>query len=404
MAYEGTQLLDRTTLRLLHGHRYGLIGRNGVGKSTLMRRLSTGTLPGFPPHLRVAQVRQELPTVEEVREMTPVEFVVSSDLYRTTLLKRISQIEAEDSEPVHSNGTPMSAEEVGEALNSLYELLEEEGIARGRAIRVLKEFGFGDKRCAQPLGEMSGGWRMRACLAAAVAQEPDILLLDEPTNHLDLEGVEWLRTFLLSSSAQDLTVLVISHDSSFLDDVCTDIIRFHRQQLHYYVGNYSAYETVRREKELNDQRTQESIDRSRKHIEDSIKRMQAVASRGDSGGKAQGAVASRKKKLARHGAEKNVNGHRFRVQQDSWKGKSAIRAGSMNGRKQESGQCLLITHVVWCRGRNGLQERSFSVTGGAGGERMENDPATASRPGHYGTIFAVARCQSGLLGGARLGH
>lgn len=77
---------------------------------------------------------------------------------------------------------------------------------------------------------------MRAAIACALAQEPDILLLDEPTNHLDLEGVEWLKSYLIGPSAEELTILITSHDRNFLDDVCTDIIRFYKRQLHYYPG------------------------------------------------------------------------------------------------------------------------------------------------------------------------
>lgn len=206
----------------------------------MLRRIYSGTLPGFPPHLRVAQVHQELPFLsEEDSEVTPVKYVVDWNPERRKLLRKIHAVEnglAEIDENGDEREVAYSVEKEAELLESLYDYLEDEGVATARAVRVLKELGFSEAKRTSPLKELSGGWKMRTAIACALSQEPDILLLDEPTNHLDLEGVEWLKSYINSSAAETLTVLVISHDSSFLDDICTEIIRFHQRALNYYVG------------------------------------------------------------------------------------------------------------------------------------------------------------------------
>ena len=211
-----------------------------------MRRIASGTLPGFPHHLRVAQVAQELPVVDASTAITPVEYILLNDPVRKVILRKIAQIEndesgSDDSESDVDTATAgvLSAEKLEQEANflqSLYDLLEDENLIQARAVRILKDLGFNAKKREGDMRSMSGGWRMRVAIACALTQEPDVLLLDEPTNHLDLEGVEWLRSYLVGPSAEELTVLITSHDSNFLDDVCSDIIRFHRQQLHYYPG------------------------------------------------------------------------------------------------------------------------------------------------------------------------
>lgn len=208
-----------------------------ITNSTLMRRIATGTLPGFPPHLCVSQVKQELPFLSHPDNvnLTPVEFCVKFNPIRKMLLKKISEIENGEEEDEDLQNDP---EVQANVLCELYGLLEDDNVITGRAVNILKDLGFGEKRRSAPLSKMSGGWKMRASIACALAQEPDILLLDEPTNHLDMEGVEWLVSYLTGPSAQDLTVLVTSHDSHFLDQVCTDIIRFAHRQLTTYVGEF----------------------------------------------------------------------------------------------------------------------------------------------------------------------
>jgi ATPase subunit of ABC transporter with duplicated ATPase domains len=142
MAYLTTNLLERTTLRLLQGRRYGLIGRNGIGKSTLLRRIATGTLPGFPPHIRVSQVLQDLPQVEDPT-LTPVQYLIKFDPDRCEVEKRISEIEATEC-PEEEMETQANM------LSSLYDMLEDEGTANVRAVKILKDLGFRYSICLSP--------------------------------------------------------------------------------------------------------------------------------------------------------------------------------------------------------------------------------------------------------------
>lgn len=218
-------------------------------RSTLMRRIATGTLPGFPQHLRVAYVQQELPLIDSGVPITPSEYILANDPVRNCILKQIEKLESDsfssdeddkDTNEDNCSNIATKIEKEAESLQLLYDMLEDENVVLARAVRVLKELGFSSKRRDSDMRSLSGGWRMRVSIACALTQEPDVLLLDEPTNHLDAEGVAWLKNYLLQpppSADKDMTVLVISHDSTFLDDICTDIIRFHNQQLHYYPGN-----------------------------------------------------------------------------------------------------------------------------------------------------------------------
>ncbi|KAK7203260.1 P-loop containing nucleoside triphosphate hydrolase protein [Myxozyma melibiosi] len=201
LAYGGKMLLNKTYLRLYKGHRYGLCGRNGAGKSTLMRAISKGQLEGFPDksELRTCFVEHKLQAAEG--DMDLVSFI------------------AKDPELQH-----VKREEVAEALESV---------------------GFDETRRAQNVGALSGGWKMKLELARAMLMRADILLLDEPTNHLDVANVKWLEDYLTTHT--DITSLIVSHDSGFLDNVCTDIIHYEDKKLVYYKGNLADFVRVRPE-------------------------------------------------------------------------------------------------------------------------------------------------------------
>lgn len=203
LAYGGMLLLSHTNLRLLKGHRYGLCGRNGAGKSTLMRSIANEKLEGFPPQSEV----------------------------RTCFVEHNQGEDADLSILEYVSKDPQIASEGKEAISS-----------------VLLEFGFTDGpegRQAQPVGSLSGGWKMKLALARAMLMKADVLLLDEPTNHLDVANVKWLQEYLKKHT--DITSLIVSHDSGFLDEVCTDIYHYESKKLVCYPGNLAAFVKVKPE-------------------------------------------------------------------------------------------------------------------------------------------------------------
>lgn len=188
LAYGALVLLDRARLHLVRGSRYGLCGRNGVGKSTLMRAISKGQLEGFPSpeDLKTIYVEHDIQGEEALR--TPVQYIT------------------------------MAQEEVGVA----------------KATQALKEVGFSDRLLEGLIDQLSGGWMMKLQLVRAMLADADILMLDEPTNHLDTANIEWIEKYLVDSGK---TCMIVSHDSQFLNNVCTHIIHYEELKLKVYPGN-----------------------------------------------------------------------------------------------------------------------------------------------------------------------
>ncbi|KAF2135551.1 uncharacterized protein K452DRAFT_260270 [Aplosporella prunicola CBS 121167] len=197
LGYGGMLLLSHTNLRLLKGHRYGLCGRNGAGKSTLMRSIAEGKLEGFPPQ----------------------------DVVRTCFVEHNQGEDADISILEYCVKDPKLQ---GESRERISEVLEEVGFTSGP-----------EGRQAQKVGSLSGGWKMKLALARAMLMRADVLLLDEPTNHLDVANIKWLQEYLRKHT--EITSLIVSHDSGFLDEVCTDIYHYEGKKLVCYKGNLAAF-------------------------------------------------------------------------------------------------------------------------------------------------------------------
>ncbi|XP_065579335.1 ATP-binding cassette sub-family F member 1-like isoform X2 [Artemia franciscana] len=240
IAARGNELFVNATLSVAQGRRYGLVGPNGAGKTTLLRHIAERKLQ-IPPHIDVLLCEQEVVADEK----TPVEVILNADTKRCELMAEKEKLE-KDQEKRGKNVL-----KIAERLKEVYSELRAIGAdsAEPKARRLLAGLGFDPDMQNRASKDFSGGWRMRISLARALYLEPTLLMLDEPTNHLDLNAVIWLDNYL---QGWKKTLLIVSHDQSFLDNVCTDIIHLDQKKLHYYKGNYSMFKkmAVQKRKEI----------------------------------------------------------------------------------------------------------------------------------------------------------
>ncbi|XP_063263986.1 ATP-binding cassette sub-family F member 3 isoform X2 [Prinia subflava] len=239
-------LLTGADLNLAFGRRYGLVGRNGLGKTTLLKMIASQSLR-IPSHISILHVEQEVAGDE-----TPaLQSVLECDTTRESLLREERDLTAKISAG-RGEGTE------GARLSEIYAKLEE--IEADKA----------------PAREFSGGWRMRLALARALFARPDLLLLDEPTNMLDVRAILWLESYLQTWQS---TILVVSHDRNFLNAVATDIIHLHSQRLDMYRGDFENFMKTKEERLKNQQREYEAQQQYREHIQVFIDRFRYNANR-----------------------------------------------------------------------------------------------------------------------------
>ncbi|KAJ3404710.1 hypothetical protein HDV05_007032 [Chytridiales sp. JEL 0842] len=295
-----------------------------------MKCIGYKILIGFPKNVRVLYVEQ----LEEVDTETSVLDIVKDankserewdEWYRISIKRsgargwqaRIKLLEVESllAKAKSTLDDAISSEEIEKAPFAMQEYLDDiltelEAAAEAKARKILKGLGFSKDWQDGPLSALSGGWRIRVSLAQALFMEPDILLLDEPTNHLDLPAILWLQSYL--KSLDGVTLLIVSHDRAFLNELVEEIIVMKDHSLSYHVGNYDTYIQNKEEKLKRDTKWQDALDRKRAHIEKSIQEGIKHAKRtGDD--KKFGMVASRQKKLeSRFGLERSEKGHRYK--------------------------------------------------------------------------------------------
>ncbi|KAG7155982.1 ATP-binding cassette sub-family F member 1-like [Homarus americanus] len=227
---KGKALFTNASLMIANGRRYGLVGPNGHGKTTLLRHIQSRAL-NIPPNIDVLYCEQEV-IADDTRA---IDVVLQADKKRSDLLKEKDE---------HEGNMKKKNKEVDmDRLQDVYDELKAIGAdkAEPKARRILAGLGFTREMQGRATKNFSGGWRMRVSLARALFMEPTLLMLDEPTNHLDLNAVIWLDNYL---QGWKKTLLVVSHDQSFLDNVCTDVIHLDMHKLQYYKGNYSMFKKM----------------------------------------------------------------------------------------------------------------------------------------------------------------
>lgn len=264
------QLLCGADVTLVYGRRYGLVGRNGAGKSTFLKMISSKQLT-IPSNITMLSVEQEV----DGDDTEVVESVLASDSRRMELLSREKQLHELINQAA---GSDEEKEKHSTELSALYAEMESAQVdkAPARAASILFGLGFTPEEQRRPTKEFSGGWRMRVALARALFIKPDLLLLDEPTNMLDMRAIFWLENHLQEWTT---TIVIVSHDRSFLNSICTDIIHLHSRRLDQYRGNYSSFEKSMREKLAQQQREFEAQQQLRQHTQEFIDKFRYNAKR-----------------------------------------------------------------------------------------------------------------------------
>ena len=256
----GRTIIDGASARLPPKGRIGLIGRNGAGKTTLVRTITGGIEADagsidMPRGARLGYIAQEAPAGDK----TPFETVLAADTERAALM-----IESETCE---------DPDRLGDVYERLIAI--DAYTAPSRAAQILVGLGFDEAMQQRPLDSFSGGWKMRVALASLLFSQPDLLLLDEPSNHLDLEAVMWLEDFLKSYPA---TILLVSHERDFLNNVVDHILHLGGGKLTLYPGGYDAFERQRAERQAQIASARAKQQAEREKLQDYVARNSARAS------------------------------------------------------------------------------------------------------------------------------
>ncbi|KAF9035096.1 P-loop containing nucleoside triphosphate hydrolase protein [Rhodocollybia butyracea] len=369
------QILSDTHLKLGAGIRYSLIGRNGVGKSTLLRAIGDKLIP-----VLLQQIYED-DKKESDEAMSVLDFVVASDRERSEALQRQKALQqaldntqdpteaaivvrtfqyedelrvleeakkvanlrsgsrgiaarkelkviekrvADKKETLHTVDPQSLAEETNAAISMLADidaLLDHisSSTAESRAKLILRGLGFKTKSSpmiTQPISSLSGGWRMRAQLASVLFQPSSLLLLDEPTNFLDLPSLLWLETYLQNTLPPTTTLLFVSHDRTFTDNVAEEILVLRDLTLERFPGNLSAYEDTRQERQRYLTKMKDAQTKQKAHMEESIAgNIRAAKATGDD--KKLRQAASRQKKVdERMGYQVGIRGGKFKLNRD----------------------------------------------------------------------------------------
>ncbi|KAI1877253.1 uncharacterized protein JN550_001325 [Neoarthrinium moseri] len=393
---EGIEILNNAKLRLKAGQRYALVGRNGTGKSTLLKAIAEKLIPGIPEETRVVLLQQTnitdenlsdakdysrssntgssgLSVLEEVIERATARQEVqreidvlskgieSADAYgalrglrkfrydqlqkdlflkdkdarlrsgargmqaRKALIaaeKEVAAFETIYSQKNEEITSEVLAKETSDAADMLAELelqVEPSKLAEveSRAKKILTGLGFSDLYMEKEVSSLSGGWKMRTSLAAALLQDCDILILDEPTNFLDLFGIMWLQQHLttLADTPEPPTLVLVSHDRDFIS-LCTDLLIVKDKDLTYFHGDLPTYESSRAEKKVYLTKMKEAKEKQKEHIQQTIQKNMKEGKAKDDQNKIRQAKSRQKKLDDRWGLEVSAKGGKFKLNRD----------------------------------------------------------------------------------------
>ncbi|KAF0720042.1 hypothetical protein As57867_000596, partial [Aphanomyces stellatus] len=361
-------------LKLEAGVHYGLVGRNGTGKSTLLQALGDGLFEGISSHIHVMYVHQlfHVDLDDGGGSTSVVDVLLSGDKSRAARQHQITALEAAlEHQTIHRTLEELEFEATDAArekmarvaikrsglrgltarnqllalehkvkamadklekeqdvvftdtddeilhandwLETLY--AQEDMSSESRAREILADIGLPLDQHDAPFQTLSGGWKMRVFLAQIEFLRPDLLLLDEPTNHLDLPRIQWVQNFI-ATRLEDITIVTVSHDRTFLNAVADQMIVMRTNQtLGYFAGNYDTFEQAVQDKEIFNARLDAKITAKTEKMEKQVAQM-SIQGRKGGDDKKMAAAASKKKKIERVGNEKNEHGHRFKVNRD----------------------------------------------------------------------------------------
>lgn len=261
-SFANKEILDSVSFTVSPGQKVGIVGRNGAGKTTLFKlildknsHLTSGKI-SLPKNWKIGTVSQEPP----MGEITILQEVIDADIERKELFK---ELENEENYMEH-----------GDIYDRLSQI--DAYTAEARASTLLIGLGFKYSDLNKPCSHFSGGWRMRVALASALFANPELLLLDEPSNHLDIEATIWLESYLQNYRG---TLVVISHERSFLNSVCSHIAHLNNQKVTLYTGNYDTFEKTRQiQMELEAKTYQKNV-AQKDHLQKFVDRFKAKASK-----------------------------------------------------------------------------------------------------------------------------